>query len=101
MITEFMPGDPRGLAASVFVRNVLGCVGTTVAAPMLDALGNGWTFTLGSLVALAGASIIVAITKFGSHWSVSCQYLVKIEIFEPLHLCDKYFHGLSLSFLLC
>lgn len=24
MISEFMPGNPRGLAASVFIRNVLG-----------------------------------------------------------------------------
>jgi hypothetical protein len=71
MISEFMPGDPRGLAASVFIRNVLGCVGTVAASPMLDQLGNGWTFTLWSLVALACSSIIVAITKFGPRWRES------------------------------
>ncbi|KUL89784.1 hypothetical protein ZTR_00586 [Talaromyces verruculosus] len=52
MISEFMPGDRRGLAASVFIRNVLGCVGTVVAAPMLSSLRNGLTFTLWALVAL-------------------------------------------------
>jgi MFS family permease len=71
MISEFMPGDPRGLAASVFIRNVLGCVGTVVAAPMLSTLGNGWTFTLWALVALASASVIVAVTKFGPRWRES------------------------------
>ncbi|OKL58650.1 putative MFS transporter [Talaromyces atroroseus] len=71
MISEFMPGDHRGLAASVFVRNVLGCVGTVAASPMLNQLGNGWTFTLWSLVALASSSCIVAITKFGPRWRES------------------------------
>lgn len=65
IISEFMPGDPRGLAASVFIRNVLGCVGTVVAAPMLSSLGSGWTFTLWALVALASTSVIIAVTKCG------------------------------------
>lgn len=71
MISEFMPGDPRGLAASVFIRNVLGCIGTVVAAPMLSSLGNGWTFTLWALVALVSASVIVAITRYGPRWRES------------------------------
>uniref|UniRef100_A0A093VJ17 Quinidine resistance protein 3 n=1 Tax=Talaromyces marneffei PM1 TaxID=1077442 RepID=A0A093VJ17_TALMA len=71
MISEFMPGDSRGLAASVFIRNVLGCVGTVVAAPMLSTLGNGWTFTLWAFVALASSLVIVAVTKYGPRWRES------------------------------
>lgn len=71
MITEFMPGDPRGLAASVFVRNVFGCVGTVVAASMLQSLGDGWTFTLWSLVSLACAPLIFVMAKFGPRWRES------------------------------
>lgn len=38
---------------------------------MLSSLGDGWTFTLWALVALASASVISAITKFGPRWRES------------------------------
>jgi MFS family permease len=68
MLTEFIPRDNRGTACTVFFRNVLGCVGTAIAAPMVKSLGCGWTFTLWACVALASSGVIILLKVCGPKW---------------------------------
>ncbi|OAA39292.1 Major facilitator superfamily domain, general substrate transporter [Beauveria brongniartii RCEF 3172] len=43
MLTEFIrKKSSAGVAVNNFVRNILSCIGTVVAAPWLDAIGPGW-----------------------------------------------------------
>lgn len=53
MLTEFVrKKSSAGVAVNNFVRNILSCVGTIVAAPWINAIGFGWVFTIVSLVCL-------------------------------------------------
>ena len=62
MLTEFIPEKATaGIALTVFTRMVLSCVGTIVASPVIDAIGNGWTFTILGLVAIFGGITILII----------------------------------------
>lgn len=46
MLTEFVrKKSSAGVAVNNFVRNILSCVGTVVAAPWINAIGVGWVFT--------------------------------------------------------
>ncbi|KAM4057654.1 major facilitator superfamily protein [Hirsutella rhossiliensis] len=46
MLTEFVKKkSSAGVAVNNFVRNILSCIGTVVAAPWIDAVGTGWVFT--------------------------------------------------------
>lgn len=50
MLTEFIRKQSSGgVAVNNFVRNLLSCIGTVVAAPWLDAIGPGWVFTATAL----------------------------------------------------
>lgn len=69
MLTEFMPGKATaGIALTVFVRMVLSCVGTIVATPIIDGIGNGWTFTIFGLVAAVSGMAIVLMRVRASRW---------------------------------
>jgi predicted MFS family arabinose efflux permease len=70
MLTEFMPRKAStGIAVNNFVRNIFSCVGGVVAAPLLDAIGNGWLCTILGLVALiSGIVVIWAMKRFSDRW---------------------------------
>ncbi|CAK3743257.1 MFS antiporter QDR3 [Lecanosticta acicola] len=72
MLTEFMPRKAsNGVALNNFVRNILSCVGTVVAEPLIVAIGNGWLFTgLSVIAATAGCATIWAMKRFGPVWRV-------------------------------
>ncbi|PHH66946.1 hypothetical protein CDD81_5298 [Ophiocordyceps australis] len=51
MLTEFVHSrSSAGVAVNNFVRNILSCVGTIVAAPWINAIGTGWVFTILAIV---------------------------------------------------
>lgn len=70
MLTEFMPRRAsNGIAVNNFVRNIFSCVGGLVAAPIIHAIGNGWTCTiLGIVSCVSGVGVIISMKKFGPRW---------------------------------
>ena len=70
MLTEFMPSKgSAGMAINNFCRNL--CVfGATIAAdPAIDAIGNGWLFTILGLWALStGGLVLVAMNRRSGRW---------------------------------
>ncbi|CAI7676334.1 unnamed protein product [Penicillium pancosmium] len=70
MLTEFMPSKgSAGMAINNFCRNL--CVfGATIAAdPAIDAIGNGWLFTiLGLWALLMGGLVLVAMNRRSGRW---------------------------------
>ncbi|GIK03023.1 hypothetical protein Aspvir_007089 [Aspergillus viridinutans] len=72
MLTEFMPKkSSTGVALNNFMRNIFSCIGSLVTAPIIDAIGNGWLFTILGLVAFASSSVILAMKVFGPRWRKS------------------------------
>lgn len=60
MLTEFIrKKSSAGVAVNNFVRNILSCIGTVVAAPWLTAIGPGWVFTATALFCMAISYICV------------------------------------------
>jgi MFS family permease len=70
MLTEFLPRKPSaGVALNNFVRNILSCVGVIVASPIIDAIGNGWLFTILGIVGLvSGVAVLGLMKRFGPKW---------------------------------
>lgn len=70
MLTEFMPQrSSSGVAVNNFVRNILSCVGSVVAEPLIGAMGNGWLFTMVGLFAwVTGNLAIWALRRKGPQW---------------------------------
>ncbi|KXJ87628.1 major facilitator superfamily domain-containing protein [Microdochium bolleyi] len=59
MLTEFMPNNASsGVALNNFVRNLFTCVGSIIAQPLLDVMGQGGLFTL-----LAGLCWVIVATS--------------------------------------
>jgi len=72
MLTEFMPQkSSSGVAVNNFCRNILSCIGALVGAPLINAIGNGWLFTILGLWALSSGTVIWAIRRFGPKWRKS------------------------------
>ena len=73
MLTEFMPNRAsHGIALNNFVRNIFACVGSLVAEPIINAIGNGWLFTiLGVWTLMSGPAVIWAIKTYGDRWRES------------------------------
>lgn len=73
MLTEFMPKHAsHGVALNNFIRNIFACVGSLVAEPIIDAIGNGWLFTiLGCWTLFSGPLVIWAIKTYGDRWRAS------------------------------
>ncbi|KAJ6787282.1 hypothetical protein PWT90_01703 [Aphanocladium album] len=60
MLTEFIrKRSSAGVAVNNFVRNILSCIGTIVAAPWLTAIGPGWVFTATALFCLTISYVCV------------------------------------------
>ncbi|KAK5112728.1 hypothetical protein LTR62_003826 [Meristemomyces frigidus] len=72
MLTEFLPRKAsNGVALNNFCRNIFSCVGTVVASPLIDAIGNGATFTIiGGVALVSGILTIWAMKRFGPRWRV-------------------------------
>ncbi|KAL2196516.1 major facilitator superfamily domain-containing protein [Corynascus similis CBS 632.67] len=70
MLTEFMPRrSSSGVAVNNFVRNIFSCVGSVIAQPLIDAMGNGWLCTMVALFALlTGSAAVWALRRFGAKW---------------------------------
>lgn len=70
MLTEFMPGKAsHGIALNNFCRNILSCIGTLVASPIIDWCGDGWLFTfLGIWCLLSGIGTIWTMKHYGERW---------------------------------
>ncbi|KAK3301370.1 major facilitator superfamily domain-containing protein [Chaetomium fimeti] len=70
MLTEFMPQrSSSGIALNNFVRNIFSCVGSVVAQPLIQAMGNGWLCTMVGLFALLTGNVAVwALRRYGARW---------------------------------
>lgn len=55
-------------AATNLTRCLLGAGATAVANPMIEAMGNGWTFTLVGLIELATLPILIPVFRNGMKW---------------------------------
>jgi hypothetical protein len=61
----------RGVAVNNFVRNIFSCVGAIVSQPLINAMGNGWLFTMISLLACTtGCACIWSLRHWGPKWRV-------------------------------
>ncbi|KAL2852453.1 major facilitator superfamily domain-containing protein [Aspergillus pseudoustus] len=78
VLVEFLPRkSSEGVALNNFVRNIFSCVGSFVAVPIINAIGNGWLFTIIGLVAFASSSVIVVMRVFGPRWKASMDALMQ------------------------
>lgn len=70
MLTEFMPKkSSSGVAVNNFVRNIFSCVGSLIAQPLIEAMGDGWLCTMVGLFALVtGTAAVWALRRYGAHW---------------------------------
>ncbi|KAK0635570.1 major facilitator superfamily domain-containing protein [Bombardia bombarda] len=73
MLTEFMPKkSSSGVAVNNFVRNIFSCVGSIVAQPLINAIGNGWLCTAVGLFAwVTGNLAIWMLRRKATAWRVS------------------------------
>lgn len=78
MLTEFMPKKAStGVALNNFMRNIFSCVGSLVTAPIIDAIGNGWLFTILGLVGFASSFSLYVMRVFGPRWRKSMDALTQ------------------------
>ena len=79
MLTEFVrKRSSSGVAINNFVRNILSCVGTIVAAPWIDAIGFGWVFTtIGIFCAVAGSLGVWMLTRNAPRWRATMEDALK------------------------
>ncbi|KAL2264702.1 hypothetical protein VTJ83DRAFT_7212 [Remersonia thermophila] len=70
MLTEFMPKrSSAGVAVNNMVRNAFSCVGSLVAQPLIDAMGNGWLCTaVGLFTLVTGNLAIWALRRNAAKW---------------------------------
>lgn len=69
MLTEFMPEkSSSGVAVNNFVRNTFSCIGAFIGVPLINAIGNGWLFTILGLWAISSSAVIWAMRRFGPQW---------------------------------
>ena len=69
MLTEFMPKkSSAGVALNNFTRNMFAFVTTLVTSPIIDAIGNGWLFTILGLITYASLSVLFVMKIYGPRW---------------------------------
>ncbi|KAF4785470.1 major facilitator superfamily transporter [Colletotrichum scovillei] len=73
MLTEFMPKrSSGGVAVNNFVRNIFSCIGAIAAQPVINAIGNGWLFTiLGIFAWVSGYVCVWTLRKKAPEWRKS------------------------------
>ncbi|KAK0387197.1 hypothetical protein NLU13_5510 [Sarocladium strictum] len=79
MLTEFVrKRSSAGVAVNNFLRNILSCIGTLVAAPWIEAIGVGWVMTtLCIFCSLFGFLGIWLITRNATKWRASMDVALK------------------------
>ncbi|TGO59233.1 hypothetical protein BOTNAR_0166g00010 [Botryotinia narcissicola] len=72
MLTEFLPnGSSSGVAVSTFVRTIFSCVGSVIAQPLLQAIGDGWLFKILAIIGWISAfSVVWVMKRSGPRWQV-------------------------------
>jgi MFS family permease len=69
IIIDLAPGKAAtATAAFNLVRCLLGAAMTAVVNPMINAMGNGWTFTFVSLVWVVFSPMLLILMKKGPQW---------------------------------
>lgn len=70
MLTEFMPRRASaGVAINNFVRNIFSFAAAVAAQPIIDAIGNGWLFTILGVWSLgSGCAVIWIMSHYGDQW---------------------------------
>ncbi|OLN85872.1 MFS antiporter QDR3-like protein 4 [Colletotrichum chlorophyti] len=73
MLTEFLPKrSSGGVAVNNFVRNIFSCIGAVAAQPIINAIGNGWLFTiLGIFTWISGYICVWVLKKKSPVWRKS------------------------------
>lgn len=71
LVVDLYPGKAATATAAVNVgRCLLGAVAVAIVQPMTDAMGAGWTFTVGALLALFIGLICQTLIHFhGEKWA--------------------------------
>lgn len=78
MLTEFMPKNASaGVALNNFMRNIFSCIGSFVTAPIIDTIGNGWLFTIMSIIGIASSSTLVIMRIYAPRWRKSMDALAQ------------------------
>lgn len=79
MLTEFVrKRSSAGVAVNNFVRNILSCVGTIVAAPWIEAIGVGYVMTTLCVVcSLFGFLGIWLISRNAQRWRAAMDVALK------------------------
>ncbi|TVY29592.1 MFS transporter [Lachnellula hyalina] len=63
-----------GVAVNNCVRNIFSCVGGIVASPIINAIGDGWVFTILAIVCwISSFAVVWAMRRFGPQWRVSME----------------------------
>lgn len=66
---DVMPGrGAEATAANFFIRYLMGCLGTAVVLPVIDAVGVGWFSTISAVLIELGALGTLAAIKWGPKW---------------------------------
>lgn len=70
MLTEFVrKKSSAGVAVNNFVRNILSCAGTVVAAEWINGIGPGWVFTtICIFCTVFGFLGIWVLRRYGPQW---------------------------------
>lgn len=69
MLTEFMPKKAsNGVALNNFVRNIFAFFGTFLAEPLINAIGNGWLFTILAVICFASCPVIFIMKRNAVRW---------------------------------
>lgn len=79
MLTEFVRKRSSGsVAVNNFVRNILSCIGTIVAAPWMKGVGIGYMMTALCIICLLLRSVgILPINKKAQKWREAMDEALK------------------------
>ncbi|RKP06836.1 major facilitator superfamily domain-containing protein [Thamnocephalis sphaerospora] len=68
LIDAFTTRSASAIGAATFLRNVFAAITPLFAVQMVEALDNGWTFTVIALVCLASVVLPALVYVFGRRW---------------------------------
>ena len=69
---ELLPERSASLVAlNSLGRNLFATVGSAITQPLLDAIHNGWLFSIVSVVTAANLLVIFLMKRFGKLWRLA------------------------------